>query len=61
MSDLLHAALPEFLGSLGAALTVALGAWSARALRTRRTRPGAVPPPRRREEHGDTGGDQQSA
>ncbi|MEU7206108.1 hypothetical protein [Streptomyces sp. NPDC045470] len=61
MTDLMHAALPEFLGSLGAALTVALGAWSARALRARRSRPGAAPPASRPEEHGGAGDGQQSA
>ncbi|GAA0452548.1 hypothetical protein [Streptomyces olivaceiscleroticus] len=43
MYDVLRAALPEFLGSLGAALTLAAGTWTARKLRTR-FRSRVVPP-----------------
>ncbi|MET8537569.1 hypothetical protein ABZV67_38805 [Streptomyces sp. NPDC005065] len=36
MYELLRAALPEFLGSLGAAFALVAGAWTARRLRGRR-------------------------
>ncbi|MER5473213.1 hypothetical protein [Streptomyces sp. NPDC002685] len=41
MYELLRASLPEFFGSLGAALVLTASAWSAARLRSRRTRPRA--------------------